>query len=406
MTPIARCMLFSLPALAAVPPAPAAPLPAVRTVEIRDGRMLVNGELFLPIAIYHAAHWHKGLREAGEKGFNLVQTYGNTPAEFRKDIEDAFANGLYAAVALNGLCEKPEAVEAIVRACRDAPGLLVWLLEDEPNSRLPEPKEKPVTERPYRVPPEKLKATCDLIRRLDPNHPVWINLCYGWQKDHEAYQPVADIMSDDIYPVPEAALPAVASYADATFRGCRGKPAWLVLQMAPVRPQIGAKDRAPTMAEVRCMTYLALAHGVSGLGYYSFNERPSYDWRIPETAPAFWAQWADLTAELRTLAPLLLAPAEAGEVKAEVLEGPAGVGPWGFPALHLSLRRTAGGLFLIAVNGLAEPVKARLTLPADPRSAQAAVRLEHRLVLLNGRVLEDTFVPYAVHLYEIPSAGR
>lgn len=380
-------------------------LPAVEKAEVRGNQLLVNGRPFLPIAIYHVGHWHKALPEAGAKGFNVMQAYGNSPAEFRKDVDEAFTHGMYGAVALNGLCEKPEIVEQIILACRNAPGLLCWLLEDEPNGRLPEPQDKPVQERPFRLGPDKLKPIYDLIKRLDPNHPVWLNLCYGWAQDHVAYNDVADIKSDDIYPVPEVALPAVAAYAEAIRSGAAGKPAWIVLQMAPVRPQLGDRDRAPTMAEVRCMTYMSFAHGMTGVGYYCFNERPGRDWRINETAPAFWAQWSDLTAELNALAPYLLAPLVAGDMQTEILEGPQGKGPWGYPALHLSLRRTPTGLFLIAVNGLAEPVRARLTLPVDPECKEAAVRFENRLQPVAGKVLEDRFEAYGVHLYEL-SARR
>ena len=379
-------------------------LPAVELAEVKGNQLLVNGKPFLPIMIYHAAHWHKALPEAGAKGFNMVQAYGNSAPEFRQDVDNAFANGMYGAVAFNGLCEKPEEVEKIILACRNAPGLVCWLLEDEPNIRLAEPKDKPVQERPFRIGPDKLRVIYDLVKRLDPNHPVWLNLAYGWEKDHAAYNDVTDIQSDDIYPVPEAPLAAVASYADAIRNGAAGKPSWIVLQMAPVRPQMGDKDRAPTMAEVRCMTYMSFAHGMTGVGYYSFNERPGYDWRINETAPAFWAQWSDLTAELRALEPYLLAPAVAGEVKAEILEGSQGKGPWGFLALHLSLRQTPSGLFLIAANGFAEPIRAKLTLPVDPQCKQAAARFENRVVPVQGQVIEDRFEPYGVHLYELPKA--
>jgi hypothetical protein len=378
-------------------------LPSVEKAEVQGNLLLVNGKPFLPVMIYHVGHWHKALPEAGVKGFNVMQAYGNSPAEFRQDVDNAFTNGMYGAVALNGLCEKPEIVEQILLACRNAPGLLCWLLEDEPNIRLGEPKDKPVQDRPFRLPPEKFKTIYDLVKRLDPNHPVWLNLAYGWEKDHAAYNSVTDIQSDDIYPVPEARLPAVAAYAEAIRAGAQGKPSWIVLQMAPVRPQMKDKDRAPTMAEVRCMTYMAFAHGMTGVGYYSFNERPGYNWRISETAPAFWAQWSDLTAELHTLAPYLLAPA-AGEVKAKVLEGPQGPGPWKFAALHVSLRQRPTGLFLIAVNGLAEPVRARLTLPLDPKCKEAAVRFETRLQPVQGAAIEDRFEPYGVHLYELPQS--
>ena len=143
----------------------------------------------------------------------------------------------------------------------------------------------------------------------------------------------------------------------------------------------------------------------TGVGYYCFNERPGYDWRINETAPAFWAQWADLTAELKALEPFLLAPVAPGEVKAEILEGTPGKGPWDYPALHLSLRKLGTSYFLIAVNGFNEPIRARLTLPVDPQCPNAAVRFENRLQPVQGSVLEDSFAPYGVHLYELP-AGR
>jgi hypothetical protein len=382
----------------------AAATPAVESVELRDGRLMVNGRLFLPIGIYHAAHWHKALPEAAAKGFNLVQTYGRTPEAARQDIDEAFAHGLYAGVALNGLCEQPELVEAIVQRCQDAPGLLCWGLEDEPNIRLPEPQDTSYAERPFRLPPATLRPVYDLIRRLDPKHPVWLNLAHGWLRDHRAYASVADIHSDDIYPVPEVALPAVAAYADVVRQATPGKVPWLVLQMAPVRPQFGDRDRHPTMAEVRCMTYMALAHGMTGLWYCSFNERPGRDWRASESDPAYWAQWADLTAELSALRPWLLAPQVPGDIGVEVVDGPAGKGPWDYPALHLSLRRTDSGLFLIAANGLDQPLRARLTLPVDAGVRQAAVRSENRLVELAGAVLDDRFERYAVHLYELPRA--
>ena len=76
----------------------------------------------------------------------------------------------------------------------------------------------------------------------------------------------------------------------------------------------------------------------------------------------------------------------------------------GYKALHLSLRQTSGGYFLIAVNGRDEPVRARFTLPAgDPGLApRAAVRFENRLVDVEAGAFEDSFAGYAVHLYEIP----
>ena len=386
-------------------------IPPVKTVETKDGRLLLNGQLFLPIAIYHAAHDHKGLPEAGEKGFNTVQVHGRTPAALKKDLDNAFANGMYGLVALNGLCEDLDFLKKLVLANRNHPGLLVWSLEDEPNGRVSEPNNIPFVDRAYRLPPEKLKLAYDLIKKLDPKHPIWLNLCHGILKDHQVYEPVADIMSDDIYPIPKNALACVAAYADVTVQGCAGKPAWLVLQMNPVRPDWKEKDRHPTIAEVRCMTYMAIAHDVSGVLYYAFNEAnweyegwPWSNWRTSRSAPAYWAQWTDLTAELNALAPLILSPSVKGDVEVEILKGNAGIGPWDFSALHLSLRKGRNSYFMIAVNGFNTPIKAKFSLPAEVKNIaeNAAVRFENRLLKIRENVLLDNFEPYAVHLYEIP----
>ena len=159
------------------------------------------------------------------------------------------------------------------------------------------------------------------------------------------------------------------------------------------------------------MTYMAIAHDITGILYYAFNEGnwksegwPWSSWRTNTSAPAYWAQWADLTAELHVLAPLILSPSVKGDVEVEILEGNAGIGPWDFSALHLSLRKGRNSYLLIAVNGFHTPIKAQFTLPPEVKNIaeKAAVRFENRLLKINKNVLSDSFEPYAVHLYEIP----
>ena len=177
-------------------------------------------------------------------------------------------------------------LEQIVLDCRDHPGLLVWELEDEPNH----------PNNPYRYPPEDFEPVYDLIKRLDPLHPVWINLAVGRLKDHQDYAHVADIHSDDTYPVPVASVTAVASYSENTIKGS-GKPGWQWIQMAPLRDP--PHNRHPTITEVRCMTYMAIAHGISGVTYFSFHYMgEGWTWWVTDN-PAEYAQWADLTAELK-----------------------------------------------------------------------------------------------------------
>ncbi len=403
-----------------------APPPPIERVEIRDEGLYVNGAPFFPVGVAWAAHWHFSLPEAGEKGFNMVDTFGHrdVPESFRADVDDAYANGMYSAVHLgNEVSKNLEQVEEIVLACRDAPGLLVWSLEDEPNSRNPGPEDegKPHVDMPYKTPPEEQLPAYELIRRLDPDHPVWINLAYGYEQDHRDYRHVADIHSDNTYPVPNFPLTYVAQFSDSVVKGARvgageGKLGWMYIQMAPLAG--GPKDRPPTITEVRCMTYMAVAHGISGVSYFSFHyggqyEREEWTWWVNQTSPGYWAQWADLTAELRTLAPYLVTREVPEPVEASITKGTKGLTrvktdmhaeEHRYSALHLSLRRGPSGYFLIAVNGIDERINARLTLPVPDGglAERAAVRFENRLVDVEEGIFDDSFGPYAVHLYEIP----
>jgi hypothetical protein len=420
-----KFMLAGLVVVVSALSAGAKPPPPVERVEIRAEGLYVNGEPFFPVGITWAAHWHLSLPEAGEKGFNMVNTHGHKadPKSFRADVDDAYANGMYSAVFLsNGISGNLEQVEDIVLACRDAPGLLVWALEDEPNIRNPGPEDegKAHVDLPYETPPEDQLPAYELIKRLDPHHPVWINLAYGYERDHRDYRHVADIHSDDTYPVAKFPLTYVAQFSDSVVKGAGagadGKLGWMYVQMAPLRG--GPADRPPTMTEVRCMTYMAVAHGISGISYFSFHYGGQYEgedwtWWVNESSPGYWAQWADLTAELRTLAPCLVTLEAPEPLEVKIIKGNAGVTSvktdmhaeeHRYEALHLSLRQTSSGYFLIAVNGVDEPIKARFELPVpeDGLAERAAVRFENRLVDVAEGVFEDSFGPYAVHLYEIP----
>jgi hypothetical protein len=368
-------------------------LPPVKRVEMRAEGLYVNGKPFFPIGIGWAGHWHYSMPEASAMGFNMVVTHGlrTNPASFRMDIEDAWANGMYSACSIgNDVWKDVELLEKIILDCRDHPGLLVWELVDEPNH----------PNNPYRYPPEQLKPTYDLVKRLDPGRPVWLNLAVGRLKDHQDYAHVADIHSDNTYPVPVASVTSVAKYSDSVIKGS-GKLGWMWIQMCPLRDP--PNNRHPTITEVRCMTYMAAAHAISGVLYFSFHYMGEKDdhwtWWVTDD-PAECAQWADLTAELKLLTPYLVTPQVPGELKAESMEGSE------TPAteLHLSLRQTESGYFLIAVNGATSPIKARFTLPV-PESGfapQAAVRSENRLVTVTDGVFEDAFAPLEVHLYELP----
>jgi hypothetical protein len=378
----------------------AAAPPPIKRVEIRDAGLYVNGEPFFPIGVDHAAHWHYSLPEAGAQGFNVVTTHGlkEIPHSYRYDIDEAYANGMYSVALLtNSVWENLETVEQIILACRNAPGLLAWGLEHEPNLLTGARPATTDIEPPYRMPPATFKPLYEMIKRLDPHHPIHVELAYGNLNDHQRYTVVADIHNDMCRPVPHAPLAAVAAYTDNVIKGAAGKPGWMELQMMAIG------GRNPTIAEVRCMTYMGIAHGLSGIIYKAFHYG---EWWVTDS-PGYWVQWADLTSELRLLTPHLVT-AEVAGLQTEIIEGTSGDGALGYTALHTSLRKTEQGYFLIAVNGFDEPVRGRFTIPVPENglTLQAAVRFEKRLIEITEGVFEDGFGPYEVHLYEFFDANK
>jgi hypothetical protein len=123
---------------------------------------------------------------------------------------------------------------------------------------------------------------------------------------------------------------------------------------------------------VRAETWLAVAGGARGIGYF-----PDH-WR-PEIAQ----EMARLNAQLSALAPALLAK----DVAATASAGPIRVGA----------RRFYGTMYLIAVNTSWTRVRAKVTAPA--LNGNARVFGENRtLPVRRGRVT-DGFGPLQAHVY-------
>ena len=377
----------------------------IKKVEIKNGVVHVNNKPFFAIGTCMAAHHHKALKECGEAGFNLVQTWTydkKDPLSYRQDIRDAYENGMYALVSFNGLENDIEMVKAVVKACKDEPGLLAYDLPDEPNLRKDEPADKPYLERPYRWGPSQLKEMYDAVKSIDKEHPVTITLAHGIAKDHSDYYPVTDIMCGDVYPVPASPMEVQAAYSDVIVKGCLGKPAWQYVQMSPVMPELKDKDRHPSIEEVRCLTYMSITHGITGVNYFAFQVRPWYDWRINESAPEYWAKWPGLLKELRSVSPFFMVPNVPGKVEVLQTEG-SKKGPWGQDALHIALRKVKKEYLLIAVNGLNEKVSAELTLPLPLAKSGKVVSENRNINLKDNKALQDTWEPYAVHVYKFKS---
>jgi hypothetical protein len=287
----------------------------------RDGMLRVRGRRQFILGVYQLPKLDGGLREASEAGFNLIHRSATRAA-----YDEAHALGLWGWSALGSLpsanrTEAENRVRETIETLRDHPGLLFWETEDEPTFVWKEPVK-------LRTPAEQINATAAFIRQLDPAHPLYLNHApTNLVSTLQAYNPGADIVATDIYPViphgirelfalwPDGrqgdllndTLGQVGPYADK-MRAVAGRQraVFMVLQ-AFAWENLREKDRDPalvlypTAAQLRFMAWQAIVHGVNGLLWWGLSYTP------PE-APL----WNDLKTVVRELAQVrgaLAAPA-------------------------------------------------------------------------------------------------
>lgn len=379
-------------------------LPDIRRVEIGEGNeLLVDGKPFFPMIMTLAGHWHEGHADVGRKGFNVIDTYGfNKRIEYGKtDLDNARANGLYGVVTLNDVWGNVPALEETVVALKGHPALLAWVLPDEPD----------LTKERTR---EQCRQMYKTIKRLDPNHPVWLNL----SESNHACKNVCDIISEDSYPVQDPiahydiSLPVMHADRLRKFVN-RRKPVWMYVQTY----HVNYKGRIPTPAEVRCMTYLGITHGVKGIAFYSFHEAGDKKhgtekdgWRLSRDEPKLWASLKILNKEVHRLAPVILSADSSGEVSVAI-GSPLSRrrDQWGFSPVHTILKKHKGALYLLSVNGFREKIRAQFKISRigafTPKSGARAILEEREIPIrktgAGAIVFEDGFEELGVRVYRI-----
>ena len=398
----------------------AASLPPIEQVTIGNNQEpLVNGKPFFPLFMTLAGHWHEGHAEVAAAGFNTVDIYGGKIpcVGGRDDLDKAWSNNLYGVVTLNDLWQDMTDLAALVKKLRDHPPLLAWSLPDEPDINQPTHT------------PQLMRQMYDVIKAVDPQHPVWLNLSEPNRGGEYAH--ACDIISEDSYPVQKVhynlSLPALrASQLRQMVRD--RKPVWAYVQTYRVdNHDLDSVGPAPTPAQVRCLAYMLIANRVTGLPFYSFHEagsklgRPGADlpypqtgWRLSRDEPDLWASLKILNEEIKGLTPVVLAATTPAQIEVQMLRPASGkTDQWGFAPLHTLVRQWEGALYVIAVNGLAEPMAARFRLSSlggfRPAS-QAAVLFEDRAVEVSRSTavvsFTDDFAPHGVHVYRLPQPGE
>ena len=320
--------------------------PASRKAYIDShGRLILDGEPFFPLGTYWSGVSEKHLDIYAKSAFNCLMPYGSPNLEQLDSchkrglkviysIKDYYAGTRWSPKHIRSTDDERPAVEKKVAEVGGHPAIMAWYINDElPLSML-----------------DRLSARQRLMEQLDPTRPTWVVLYQVG--DVRSYLPSFDVIGTDPYPIPQRPAKAALKYARMTHEATFGfRAVWMVPQIfnwAAYRktPEEKAKCRAPTLLEMRSMSWQCIAGGATGLVFYSWMDL----WRLDALDP-FEDRWRDvclLAAEIKRFIPVLLsvdAPVRPGQV--ECADDVA----WRLFAM-------GGDTYLIAVNSETEPAEA------------------------------------------------
>jgi hypothetical protein len=270
-----------------------------------DNVTLLDGKPFFPLGAYHVRP--ADLQTVRDGGFNLAFSWTTTllptatpPGDGVGYVEKCGAAGLKS-VGLGGITKE------IFAHYRDNPDLLMWYVADEPGG----PGEGP----------DDLQRSYETCAESDPTHPQF--LLQNKPGEFFRYASACDIYATDPYPInrqAQASLENVASWTQGAVAAVFDrKPVYVALQCYTTKavseagkPLDGA-PRLPTAAEMRCMSYTALAAGARGLLYYAFDDSYYNNGAIrgvnlAKEYPEFWGQLSAIVKELGARQQLWTAP--------------------------------------------------------------------------------------------------
>jgi hypothetical protein len=367
--------------------APFAAAAATRPIEIAPGgTLLVDGRRQFVLGLYDPPKVADPWREVSEAGFNLIHI-----APSRENFAHCRERGLRCWVSLGSIDPAKRAadedrIRRIVEEYRGEHALLAWETEDEPAFAW--------KQRGPRIPPDRILATAEFIRRLDPAHPLYLNHApVNLESTLRAYNGGAGILATDIYPVippglremyalwPDgqqgdlvnSTISQVGQYAERMRRvGGPSRAVWMVLQ-AFAWENLREKDRDPKMvlypneAQLRSMVFQSVIHGANGVLFWGLAGTP------PE-AP-LWPDLKRVARELARLAPQLAEEPVRPPIEIEYRENGHSIDR----GIEWTARRDGDGFVLFGANADKNPVEAVIHGPAG--------RLEERFAPFEAKVL-------------------
>ena len=345
---------------------------------------------FFPVAV-----WLQDVRNAPKYKEASINTY---VALWRGPTQEQF--DALKGLGLKLVCHQNE----FGLAHKDDPTIIAWMHGDEPDNA--QPKKGGGYGPPIAT--EKIVADYRKLREADPSRPVLLNLGQGvaWDhyvgrgvrtnhpEDYAEYLKGSDIVSFDIYPVVHD-NPEIAGKLSKPAEGVERLRTWgdgkKIVWNCIEASRIDNEKTKATAPQVKTEVWLSLIHGSSGLIYFVHQFKPKF-------AEASLLQDADLLAgvtainrEIQSLAPALNSPtvADGATVTTSGADAP----------VDLMVKRQGGATYVFAAASRDRGTKASFTVKGA--SGAAEVLGEGRSVPARDGKFEDSFEPYAVHLYRI-----
>lgn len=164
-----------------------------------------------------------------------------------------------------------------------------------------------------------------------------------------------------------------------------GKPMWSVPQSFD-----SGSGPMPRPEELKCQAYISLVNGATGIIWYAYftdgqvTKSKRGPWYLPDY-PALWDYFPKLNSEVSRFGKVIVASKSTSAIK------------WSDPRIKSRSWATKSGTYIVAVNPMATNIHCNLP---KPPGQNAAVWDENRTLQTKSGVLNDSFAPYEVHIYE------
>jgi hypothetical protein len=373
--------------------------------------MYLDYKPFFPIGLYDFpekrnddAMW----KEASEAGFNfkLSKTPGKYGMKISRPIPYQAVNGKNVSVMeVQKGAEIQQKLAQFISEYEKDTTLLCWHAPDEPS---------------WFGPTATVLRNGYTFLKERSQKPVWLNIGPSFTAVNHytpgvSYLDACDIISEDIYPVPDKLrkdgqaynleLPMVGEHSKkivemSSVNGVQKKPLWMVLQAfgwKSLNKMFKNPDThiAPTLAELRYMAYDAIVNGATGIVYWGLE----FEKLDQESSKILWNNVKMVAGELKANYPILTSQTEINNSYLKVITPDSTTKP-----IKTLLRLANNKIYVIAVNASDKTLE-KVTFDTQKlykaSVSQITETYSKKAVVVNENASwSDKFGPYDVKIYE------